>query len=208
MVKLKGPMSSAEASGSLGQAATFSSWKGRAYARAKVVPTNPQSEAQTSVRAMLGFLSQQWAALSAANKATWAELAALTNIAPYSAYLAHNLGRWRQFHAPGQIFPVAEDGLSPINYGWYVTGGKAHVDISTTWTDVRDGWGVMFFHLPAALAVADRTNLFTIVPMIAGIPQTAKYHTTVLGLHYFRIQTFTTHGKVIGQSITKSATVT
>lgn len=208
MVKLKGPMSSAEASGSLGQAATFSSWKGRAYARAKVVPANPKTDLQQSVRAMLGFLSQQWAALSAAAKATWDVQALFAQTAPYSAYLSANLSRWREFHAPACVSPATEGGTGPSASALTVVGGTLHVDISATWSNVHDGWGMLMFHVPTALAPGDRTNLFAIAPIVTGKPSIGTYRTTVLGTHYFRIQTFTTTGKLGGQSVVKTATVT
>lgn len=208
MVKLKGPMSSAEASGTLGQAATFSSWKGRAYARAKTVPTNPKSELQVSVRTMLGFLSQQWAAISAANKATWEESAALTEVAPYSAYLSTNLARWRQFHAPTKVYPATEGGLTPVTTAISFTGDKAHVHIFYNYSNAREGWGALIFHTPTAIALGDRTNLIMILPIAASAPTTGTYHTTVLGLHHFRLQNFTTSGKLGGQSINFTVTVT
>ena len=196
MVKLKGPMSSAEASGSLGQAATFSSWKGRAYARAKVVPTNPKSDAQTSVRAMLGFLSQQWAALSVANKATWDEAAALSEVAPYSAYLSHNLDRWRQFHAPGKVWPVLEAGTLPTSFGYTASGKKAHIHFSFTWSPRADGWAVLLFHSLATGFTPSRANLLHVHLITTDWNDKWEWHTTQLGTHYFNIRYFTTTGKL------------
>lgn len=45
--------------------------RGGSYLRTKVTPSNPQTEAQSAVRALFGSLSQGWSALSAAVRAGW-----------------------------------------------------------------------------------------------------------------------------------------
>jgi len=45
--------------------------KAGAYFRKNTKPTNPQTAAQSAVRALLAALAQAWRNLSAANKATW-----------------------------------------------------------------------------------------------------------------------------------------
>jgi len=72
VVKLKSPLMSLDASGSVGKAITFSKWKGRNYVRKLVIPHNPQSGLQTGMRAWLTWLSKYWAVLSAGDKAVWA----------------------------------------------------------------------------------------------------------------------------------------
>lgn len=58
------------ASGSLA-GTTVSHNRGGAYMRTKVVPTNPQTPAQTGVRNEFGFLSSNWRNLTAAERLQW-----------------------------------------------------------------------------------------------------------------------------------------
>lgn len=108
MVKLTGPGLSTDASGSLADQLTFSSWKGKSYLKKHRKPKQPRAKGQVAMRAMMGFLSAAWAALSSADKATWTDLANRTNIPPFNAYQAENLKRWRSGRQPSQAYPAAE----------------------------------------------------------------------------------------------------
>ena len=58
MAKVTGPLMSMSASGTVGKTATFSIWKGRPYVRHRVIPMNPKSTAQKTVRSVLGALAK------------------------------------------------------------------------------------------------------------------------------------------------------
>jgi hypothetical protein len=58
MVRLVMPAMSAEASGTLGKAIVFSNWKRLAYGRIRVVPKNPKSELQKTMRSILGTVAK------------------------------------------------------------------------------------------------------------------------------------------------------
>lgn len=60
MVKVTGPFLSLDASGTLGGIMTGSKWKGVNYIRARVVPMNPKSEAQTAIRTVLSDGVSKW----------------------------------------------------------------------------------------------------------------------------------------------------
>ena len=100
MVKLAGPMMSLAASGTLADAVTFSVWKGRAYARQRVIPANPESDGQVGVRAMMSALSKAWAVLDSTMQGYWDDLAKATNISAFNAFVQFNLLRFAQFKAP------------------------------------------------------------------------------------------------------------
>ena len=86
MVKLTGPMFSVTASGKFAKCIVFSIWKGIAYARMLVIPANPQTDSQMSFRAMMTFLSQVWANLTAGNQATWEDPAETNGYSPFNAF--------------------------------------------------------------------------------------------------------------------------
>lgn len=58
MAKVTGPLMSLDASGTVGNTATFSKWKGRNYVRLRVTPQNPKTEDQATSRTYLGALGQ------------------------------------------------------------------------------------------------------------------------------------------------------
>jgi len=60
MARLTAPLLSLAASGTIGAAITFSSWKGIPYARTRVIPYNPDSTAQQEVRGVFSTLNEMW----------------------------------------------------------------------------------------------------------------------------------------------------
>jgi len=60
MAKLTGPLFSLGASGTVGKAIVFGSWKGIAYARKYVVPENPDTADQQEVRGVFTTLANLW----------------------------------------------------------------------------------------------------------------------------------------------------
>jgi len=60
MARVKGPILSLSASGSIAKSQVYASWRGVAYARQHVDPANPQTAEQTATRTVFRSLSQQW----------------------------------------------------------------------------------------------------------------------------------------------------
>jgi len=148
MVKLYGPAFSLDASGTIGDAITFSKWKGRHYARERIVPANPKSGLQVGFRSMFSFLAQNWAALSAPNKASYETLADSMAISPFNAYVRMNQKRWRNFKAPSHATPATETGsVGTFTAGTpAATGGVASVSIDWEIDNVvGDNWGLAIF---------------------------------------------------------------
>jgi hypothetical protein len=102
MALVNGPLFSLEASGQLGKAIVYSKWKGRAYVREYVVPTNPRTLDQVIQRGNLGALSKWWAGLpdDPTARASWDALAAAKTISPFNAMLSYNLEQLRDNQAP------------------------------------------------------------------------------------------------------------
>jgi len=68
MAKVKGPLMSLEASGSVANTLVFSIWKGRPYVRELVTPSNPQTASQVAYRGQQGTLAKAAAAVLTAKK--------------------------------------------------------------------------------------------------------------------------------------------
>ena len=132
MARVTGPLLSMDASGAVGGSIVFSKWKGRNYVRRFVVPHNPRSALQVAQRAVLRFLSTDWAGIPVLDQATWDSLAAATNISPFNAYLSNGLNRNSQLKGPARVYPADESGPIPTAPTLAVTGGVHNAGIVIT----------------------------------------------------------------------------
>jgi hypothetical protein len=194
MVKLAGPMFSMDASGTLGKTLVYSKWKGRPYGRRHVVPANPKSVLQVSVRAMMRFLSQAWEDIGSTPKGTWDALAAAQNISPFNAYIQENLQRWREFQPPAQTYPAPETGTPPTATLDSAVGGPSYIDVTMEITVAADAWGVILFRSPTGTFDTSRSNAIRVLPFAT--VDTFVYTDPGLdaGTYYYDARFFTTEG--------------
>jgi len=208
MVKLKGPLGSAEARGSFGDSAVFSSWKGRSYARSKTIPTNPKTPMQVSTRAMMAFLANQWSTLTEVQKATWNAAASNAKIPAYNQFISANLGRWSELRAPGRKDPATEAGNLPSVDTFYAEGKTAHAELAADWYDLNNAWGLLIFRSTASGFAPSRSNCIAIIPLTAtGGPLYDDQGLEPRPYHY-NFRSFTTDGKLSANLGQVSAIVT
>lgn len=62
MARVTGPLMSMDASGTIGNALTFSKWKGRNYVRQYVIPTYSNTTEQANIRSIVTDASLAWKA--------------------------------------------------------------------------------------------------------------------------------------------------
>jgi hypothetical protein len=186
MVKLYGPLFSLEASGTVAQAITFASWKGRAYARQRVVPANPRTGPQKGMRAMLRFLSQAWAALTAPNKATWVTRAAQTNISPFNAYVSYNQSRMRHYKGPTKQDPATEISAAPSAPVTTPTGGVHQVQLSIADGATPPQWGWLIHRGATGFTPSYDTAIAAIIR--TGTPTVYIDAPLVAATYYYRIR--------------------
>ena len=208
MVKLSAPMLSLGASGTIANAITFASWKGRAYARERIIPTNPQSALQTSMRSMLRFLSQAWDAIGTTPKASWADLAAAGQYSTFNAFIAKNQARWREFQAPSQTYPAAETGTLPVAVLASATGGVRHIDLTFTMTTLNNAWGVMIFRSPTGTFATALSNCIRILFVDATASVVWTDSNLDPGTYYYDARYFTTEGSLGPEEGEVTATAT
>lgn len=192
MVKVLGPMFSFEASGTIGNIATFSKWKGRPYVRQRVIPANPKSVLQVSTRAMMQFLSQRWVSMGATPKGTWDALAAAGQYSPFNAYIGRNMQRWREFQSPSQTYPAPETGTQPVAVLTSAVGGASYADLLLTLTTANNVWGCALFHSLTGTFTPSRANCIAVIPFSATVTYTVSG--LAAGNHYFDAKFFTTEG--------------
>lgn len=163
MVKVRAPMLSMEASGSIGGALVFSSWKGTAYVRSLVKPVNPKSAAQLGVRAMLKFLAQIWATVTAPDKATWDTAAENANISPFNAFVRDGMQRWRNGQYPSAASP-AVGATTAITTTQTLTGGQRNIVITNEPSADDSNWGIIIYRSTAAIVTPNWNNCIAVVP--------------------------------------------
>jgi len=145
MVKVHAPALSLDASGSIAGAMVFSKWKGRNYVRELVIPANPRSGAQTGVRSMFKFLAQEWAGLSAGEKASWQDRADDLVASTFNGYMSYNQRRWRNFETPTQEDPPALISTAPSGCTGVATPGIRTMSLAITHGANLGDWGVAIF---------------------------------------------------------------
>lgn len=212
MVRLKGPGLARDASGTLADTLIFSKWKGVSYLKQHASPKQPRTAGQIAMRAMMKFLSEEWAGIIAARKETWNDLATDQDISPFNAYQQINLDRWRNFHSPSQIYPApeAQAGMSVPTFT--ATGDVRHVNLSTTnVSDPSRNWGFLIYHQFGSIPDAQWDLLDQVVHY--STPGTLNWKRTNLqpGLHGFRQAQMTWDGRswqAPAQTNTATATVT
>ncbi len=187
MVKVTGPLFSITASGSLAKAVTFSSWKGRAYVRQRVIPANPQSGPQTGMRAMLKFLSQEWTNLSDAEKDDWTTRAASTVISTFNAYVSYNQSRWRSYNNPSKLDPADETGTPPDAPTTTPTGGIRQIQLSIADGAAAPDWAYVIHRSTTTGFTPAFSNVIAIVPWNSSPPTIYIDTPLAIATYYYRI---------------------
>ncbi len=150
MVKLKGPLLSALASGKLGKAIQFDARRTGTVAGARRIPTQPRTEAQRATRLFLPFLAADWRDLTTAHRATWQSAPNADTQSPYHAYMKYNVDRWQHFpghhwypqtwHAfPTRTFPAAENTDPGTRFHIATAAGPGYLMHTISITSENDG---------------------------------------------------------------------
>jgi hypothetical protein len=208
MVRLAAPALSIDASGSLAESIVFSKWKGRNYARTRVIPSNPRSGGQVGIRAMFMFLTKQWAGLTAGNKATWNDRAAAGNVSPFNGFVQYNQSRWRNYLTPSKQEPAAESSSAPSAPTVVATAGVRQVSLAITKGATAPSWGYAIFRSKTTGFTPMWSNCIAVVAKDAS--SNGSYIDTPLapGTYYYKALGFNDDGVKGALSNEASATVT
>ena len=158
MVLVNGPMFSLGASGTIGDTLVFSIWKGRAYVRQRVIPTNPKSASQTGMRSMFAFLAKQWTNIAGVDQDTFNADAESKSISPFNSYIALNMDRWKNFLPPSQTFVPAEASTPLTVTTMTLNGGEAYANVELTPSAALDIWGFVVFRELAVITDPNNSN--------------------------------------------------
>lgn len=105
MVKLKGPLMSLTASGSMGKLLTFNKGHMQTVLRTRPVPTGATAALQTATRAFIRFCSQLWSTIAPADQGSWPAADPDPDVSPYNKYIAWNAARLAREQNPSVRFP-------------------------------------------------------------------------------------------------------
>jgi len=194
MAIVKGPAMSLDASGSLAGAIVYSKWKGRNYIRQLVTPANPRSGAQTGFRSSMKFLAQNWAGLTAGNKATWEDRAADMIVSEFNAFTSYNQKRWRNFLTPTKEDPAAEISVPATAPTGVATAGVRMSTVVLTDTVTAPDWGYLLFRSTVLGFPPALSNAIALFPWSGAA--TTTYVDTPLdpGTYYYRSRGFNDDG--------------
>ena len=91
MAKVTGPLFSMSASGTIGDAVTYGTWKGQPWARVWFTPENPQTQLQINVRKALSLCVEYWQSQDQGVKDTWETFAEGTAMSGYNQFVKRSM---------------------------------------------------------------------------------------------------------------------
>ena len=183
MATTKAPLFGLDASGTVGNALVFSKWRGRTYVRRHTIPANPKSGLQVGMRSVFQFVTQAYAALTAAQKSSWADLAASDNITLLNAQVRDAQVRARRNQGWRRAADeAAETTIDPVTGATATAQPKS---LALAWTrpvaNLGD-WSTAIYMSTTTGFTPDVSNLI-LVQAVASI--TATIPQLVTGTEYF-----------------------
>jgi len=114
MAKVTGPLMSFSASGTIGDALTFATWKGIEYVRQWFIPGNPQTTKQVNLRTALTLAVALWQSYSDPTKAAWDAFAAGTRQSGFNQVVGRSLKAYITDHGTDvEVDGVSADQVAP-----------------------------------------------------------------------------------------------
>jgi hypothetical protein len=205
MARVSGPMMSVDASGKFGGSMVFAKWKGRNYVRQLVTPGNPKSAKQSGVRAMMGFLANAWAALTAGIKDDYDAIATSRSISAFNAYVSENLARWQLSKPPAQAYPAGEATSGCAITSAPLTGHVGYATAVVTPAANSNIWGVIVYRDTAEITAPGWANAVQVIFRDDVTAFTVTDAPLDAGTYHYRFAAFNTDG-VLG-TVLADATV-
>lgn len=134
MAKVKAPILSMEARGQIGKSQVYASWRGVAYARQHVTPSNPNTLEQQKTRNVFASLDELWKRMGGLSRAVWEAEAARRPLTARNALFRANIPPLRgQLDMTGWIGSQgAAAGLPPVAVTAAGGVGSGTIDVTIT----------------------------------------------------------------------------
>lgn len=191
MARLTGPLMSLGASGTIAKTLTYADWKGIAYARTRVIPSNPQSSSQSQTREVFAYLQDLYKFFPAIAREPWVAAVRGIPMTPQNMLLSKNVSALRTESDLNFLVlsPGAAGGIPPTDI--VVTPGNDQLSVAvsvpaapTSWTLVGAQGVVVFDQDPhdplsvnSPVAQEDLTSTYTLV--FTGLASAALYQVGV-----------------------------
>jgi len=182
MAKVTAPLLSFDAAGQIGTAQVYAKWRGRAYARRYVSPSNPQSVEQTKTRTVFAYLSALWKFAPALAIAPWDAFAAGQPFTGRNAFIGQNTSVLRGETDSLLLIgsPGAKGGIPPAAIA--VAAGNDLLTVTLTAPALPTGWTIQA-GIAWAVRVADpQSSPPTLYESVAVEDLTSTYVISVTGL--------------------------
>ena len=142
MARTVAPLLSFGASGQIGKTQVYSKWKGRAYARRYIIPSNPNTTAQQGVRGVFKFLNDLWKYLPAGAINGWELYGQSSQITARNGWLKQNTAALiGDSNLANLIFsPSAKSGLQAA--AMTATAGVDQITVALTAPTLPTGWTI------------------------------------------------------------------
>lgn len=140
MAKVTAPLLSFNAGGAIAKTQVYATWKGIPYARRYVVPSNPQSTAQTMTRSVFTTLTKVWKNMTSDATAPFMAFATGKPLTDRNAFLKFNVAALR----PGTDWtdwvgsPSANGGVPLTSF--VATGGSGSIATTVVAPTPPVGW--------------------------------------------------------------------
>ncbi|MFZ1059427.1 MAG: hypothetical protein WAP47_09580 [Candidatus Rokuibacteriota bacterium] len=153
MAKVKGPLLSMRASGSIGKTDVFASWRGIPYVRLHVIPSNPRSTEQLLTRNVFTWLNDVYRHFGAGQSQPWDIAATGRPLTARNMFIKSNMPVLREevdlanyIASPGALGGPALATFSAV------TGvGAGEIDVASTFGTLPTGWAVIVANFFAIL---------------------------------------------------------
>lgn len=184
-----------DASGSLAETVIFSKCKGVSYLKLHQKPKQPRTQPQVSARCITRLIATDWRNFTAAQKNSWATLAAENNLSPYNACMAYNLTQWGHFLFPSRIYPPTRTGINHQFSDISVAPHGRGALWTYTVTAMNDGWTLAIHHVSGPGANPTRQNCIYMMAPTAPGTTTWLWSPLESGTYHFRAVLTTVSGK-------------
>lgn len=180
MARTVAPLLSFGASGQIGKTQVYSKWKGRPYARRYIVPSNPNTTAQQSVRGVFSFLNDLYKYLPAGALNGWNLYAEGSQITARNGWMKQNVAALiGDVNLANLVFsPSAKSGLQAA--AMTVTPGADQLTVALTAPALPTGWTIS---KAIAAAVFDQSPMApSDLRVFSGEDATSPYSIVLTGL--------------------------
>lgn len=182
MAKTTAGLLSLGASGTIGKTMTFATWKGVPYARQRVVPANPQTVAQQTVRKTFALLREMWKIAPPMVQQAWDTFASGRPFTGMNKWVGENVRVLQsQVDMTNTIFsPGARGGLAPVDVVFAPGGLAGEIDVTFTMPTPPAGWTITAAQ--AAVFLDQAPDGFFTGPFLALEDTTSSYEVNFTGL--------------------------